>query len=88
MNYLQAVFWDYPEFTNPDAIRQCLQESENPGMRRWLLLRFLEHGRVVDTFKFFPVEVIAEEFPALSLQPYTRKKWGRILDVYAPSTRK
>jgi hypothetical protein len=87
MNYLQAVFWDYPELTNPDTIRQCLQESGNPRRRRWLLQRFLEHGRVVDTLHVFPLEMITQELPALKLRPYTYKKWKRIVEVYAQSSR-
>ena len=37
MNYLNAVFWDYPELTNPDTLRQYLQEVGNQSMHRWLL---------------------------------------------------
>lgn len=82
MNYLQAVFWDYPAFTHPERIRQCLQESGNSKTRRWLLQRFLEHARVVDTLEIFSLESIARELPTLHVQPYTRKKWARILEVY------
>ena len=46
MNYLKAVFWDYPEFTDPDEIRRILLEEGNQRVRHWLLKRFLEHGRV------------------------------------------
>ncbi len=88
MNYLNAVFWDYPELTNPETIRQYLQETDNPGMCHWLLQRFLEYGRVVDTLDFFSIAFIAEELPKLSLQPYTRQKWQRMVEVYAPSSRK
>jgi hypothetical protein len=82
MNYLQAVFWDYPAFTNPEHIRQNLQESGNLTTRRWILQRFLEHARVVDTLDMFSLESIARELPFLRIQPYTRKKWSRILEVY------
>jgi len=85
MNPLWGVFWDYPELTNPEHLRQCLQDAENASLRRWVLHRFLEHGRVVDTFSFFSIEFIALELPKLSLQPYTRKKWKRLVEVYAPS---
>lgn len=88
MNYLNAVFWDYPELTNPDTLRQYLQEVGNQSMHRWLLQRFLEHGRVVDTLRFFPLEMIAQELPGLKLRPYTYKKWKRMVEVYAQSTGK
>ncbi len=86
MNYLQAVFWDYPAFTRPERIRQCLQESGNSTTRRWLLQRFLEHARVVDTLEMFSLDAISHEFPSLQLQPYARKKWARILEVYGHHT--
>ena len=88
MNHLRAVFWDYPEFTDPDTIRRHLEGRGNKRVRRWLLHRFLEHGRVIDTLSFFSLKFIEEEFSNLSLQPYTRKKWRRMLEVYAPSSRK
>jgi hypothetical protein len=87
MNYLNAVFWDYPEFTNPETIRQHLQEG-NQRVRRWILTRFLEHGRVVDTLKFFPLEAISRELSQLKLTPYTYKKWKRIVEVYGHTSGK
>ena len=88
MNYLHAVFWDYPEFTNPETIRRRLQESENQRVRRWMLTRFLEHGRVVDTLAFFPLATIAQELPHLRLTPYTSKKWRRMVEVYGRTERR
>lgn len=88
MNYLQAVFWDYPEFTNPDTIRRYLTEPGNERMYRWILKRFLEHGRVVDTLTFFRLETIAQELPRLRVTPYTNKKWNRILEVYGHASRR
>jgi hypothetical protein len=63
MNYLHAILWDYPEFTNPAHLRQSLQDTTNPGLRHWFLQRFLEHGRVVDTLQFFSIDLIAAELP-------------------------
>lgn len=85
MNYLNAVFWDYPEFTDPDTIRRHLLNQRNQRIRRWILKRFLEHGRVVDTLQFFPIDTISQELAKLNLKPYTYKKWKRITEVYAQS---
>ena len=82
MNYLKAVFWDYPEFTDPDEIRRILLEDGNKRVRRWLLKRFLEHARVVDTLLFFPFETISAELTWLKLSPYSLRKWKRIVEVY------
>ena len=85
MNYLKAVFWDYPEFTDPDEIRRILLKDGNKRVRRWLLKRFLEHARIVDTLRFFPLETISAELPRLKLSPYSLRKWKRILEVYDQS---
>ncbi|MBW1796631.1 MAG: hypothetical protein JRJ38_19820 [Deltaproteobacteria bacterium] len=47
MKYLDAVFWDYPEFTDPVTIRRHLEKRGNQRVRRWLLKRFLEHGPII-----------------------------------------
>lgn len=82
MNYLNAVFWDYPEFTDPDTIRRHLLKQGNQRLRRWLLKRFLEYGRVVDTLLYFPLDTISRELTRLKLTPYTYRKWKRIIEVY------
>ncbi len=82
MNYLNAVFWDYPEFTDPDTIRRNLLKQGNQRLRRWLLKRFLEYGRVVDTLLYFPLDTISQELTRLKLTPYTYRKWKRIIEVY------
>jgi len=82
MNYLNAVFWDYPEFTDPDTIRRHLLKQDNQRLRRWLLKRFLEYGRVVDTLLYFPLDTISQELTRLKLTPYTYRKWKRIIEVY------
>lgn len=85
MNYLKAIFWDNPRFTDPEVIHGYLLKQGNERIRRWMLRRFLEHGRVVDTLQFFDLAAIALELEHLSLKPYTYKKWKRIVEVYDPS---
>jgi hypothetical protein len=50
MNYLKAVFWDYPQFTNARFLLRTLKDNKNKGIYNWISARFLEHGRAVDTF--------------------------------------
>ena len=85
MNYLNAIFWDYPEFIDPDIIRRYLSGQGNLRKRRWILKRFLEYGRVVDTLQFFRLDTISQELAQLNLRPYTYRKWKRITEVYAQS---
>ena len=82
MNYLNAVFWDYPEFTVPDNVRKLLREEGNKKVINWVLQRFLEHGRVVDTLSFFSIQTISNAIPHLRITPYAQKKWKRIIEVY------
>lgn len=82
MNYLNAVFWDYPQFTDERALKTCLNEKAGSTLCHWIMTRFLEHGRVVDTLAYFKLEEIAQSLPRLRLSPYTEKKWKRILQVY------
>ncbi len=84
---LKAAFWDYPQFMEEDALRQAILDGRGSSRFDWFLTRFLEHGRVVDTFKFFTVDEIAEHLPRLKLTPYARKKWERMLEVYGPAAR-
>ncbi len=79
-NLLNAVFWDYPRLTNPDALRRLIMT--NPEKRRWVMKRFLERARVVDTWKFFNMSEIAENISELNLSPYASKKWNRMIEVY------
>ena len=51
-------------------------------MRNWILSRFLEYGRVIDTFKFFNISEISSEINKLRLRDFTRKKWIRMIEVY------
>ena len=88
MNYLKAVFWDYPQFTNKDNLWKYLQEHKNSSVYLWILKRFLEYGRVVDTISYFKIDEISKQLPELNLTPYTCKKWKRISEVYDVSHRK
>jgi len=82
MNYLKAAFWDYPQFTEEVTIRSYLQERKGSTLYFWLMSRFLEYARVVDTMKFFTIGEIAAQLPHLKLRPYTRKKWTRMVEIY------
>lgn len=83
MNFLKTVFWDYPQLTERDSLRTFIRENRNSEeIYSWLLMRFLEFGRVVDAFEYFPIREISNQLPKLKLSPYTRKKWKRIIEVY------
>jgi hypothetical protein len=82
MNYLKAVFWDYPTFTEEKCLRDYLQQSQGKAARQWIMSRFLEHGRVIDTLQYFTIHEIKENLPALKLSKYIRLKWSRIIEVY------
>jgi hypothetical protein len=82
MNYLKAVFWDYPELTNEEALASLLKEKVNSNLYLWIIRRMFEYGRVVDTFKFFKIDEIAKYLTKLQLRPYTLKKWERLIEVY------
>jgi prevent-host-death family protein len=85
-NPLKAVFWDYPELTEEKGVREYVEvarRSPDHGALDWVLTRFLERGRVVDARKYFDWAEIRSALPHLRLTPYARKKWARMLDVYA-----
>lgn len=86
MNALKAVFWDYPALTSPSGLTSFLDgHKARPRVYRWLLSRFLEHGRAVDALSYFSVREISDALPGLRLSAYSRKKWRRILEVYGHS---
>jgi hypothetical protein len=86
MNTLKAVFWDYPALTAPADLKIFMENhKDRPRIYRWVLRRFLEHGRAVDTLGYFSVQEIADALPGLRLSPYSRKKWQRIVEVYGHS---
>lgn len=86
-NPLKAVFWDYPELTEKEAVREYAENARRSPDREawdWILTRFLERGRVVDVRNFFDWPEIRSALPHLQLTPFARKKWARMLDVYDP----
>ena len=85
---LQAVFWDYPEYQDKEYLIQCLTHNCDEKKKNWFLQRFLENGRVVDTFKFFSLELITKQLPKLRLSDYNLKKWNRLIEIYNTSKRK
>jgi hypothetical protein len=76
MNCLKAIFWDYPELTDPDEIRRILMDERSQRVRRWLLKRFLEHGRVMDTLLFFRLDTISNDLDLFSLQQVNLSELG------------
>ncbi len=82
-NFLKAVFWDYPEFTDEKSLAKLIPgEFENIDLRRWFLYRFLENGRVIDTVKYFSLKEIEENLKFLKLSDYALEKWNWILKTY------
>jgi hypothetical protein len=84
---LEAVFWDYPQFLNKEYVASYLRENRQSEAYNWVMMRFLEHGRVVDTFEFFDISDIAARLPMLNLSEYSAKKWRRLVEVYAHAER-
>jgi len=85
MNTLKSVFWEYPELTDEQHLRQVLEENRTREDRRmylWILRRFLEYGRAADTFRFFSNEEIAASLNILRLSAYSSAKWHRLMEVY------
>ena len=82
MNYLKAVFWDYPELADKDGLEARLSKEAASDAYYWIMTRFLEYGRVVDTLHYFKIEEIAQSLMKLRLTPYTSRKWKRLIEVY------
>ncbi len=82
MNYLKAVFWDYPQFTEKEALKALIEEKKSTPLYFWIMQRFLEFGRAVDALDFFKIEEIAKHLPQLKLTPYSLRKWKRFAQVY------
>lgn len=80
---LEAVFWDYPQFLDENYLREFMQQHKNAEIYFWLMYRFLEHARVVDTLHFFKIQEIADNINKLKLTDYARKKWNRMIEVYS-----
>jgi hypothetical protein len=88
MNSLKAVFWDYPQFTDKENLQKFIIENKGKDSYYWILKRFIEYGRVIDTFAYFKMEEIAQKLPKLNLTPYAIKKWNRMIEVYGKPDRK
>jgi len=87
-DFLKAVFWDYPDFANEQRIKEIVRSGWEDAIYRWVLKRFMEYGRVVDTFKFFSVNEIARALEDLPLSPYAKEKWHRMIEIYGRSNRR
>jgi hypothetical protein len=79
---LQAIFWDYPRFTDENYLIQFLKNNRDEKKYIWILQRFLEYGRVIDTLKIFSIEEITSYLQKLKLTEYSLKKWQRLIEVY------
>ena len=82
MNYLKAVFWDYPQFSDEENLKNFLKQKLEQSLYLWIISRFLEHGRVVDTLQFFTINEIKDNLPKLKLSDYTLVKWKRMIELY------
>jgi hypothetical protein len=88
MNTLKSVFWEYPELAVEQHLRELLQKCRaTPDWKLylWIMRRFLENGRVVDTFKFFSIDEILANLDNLRLSEYSARKWHRLGEVYRAS---
>ena len=79
---LMAVFWDYAKFREEKYLRQFLKDKKGKSAYYWIMNRFLEYGRVVDTFSFFDIKEISENLFKLMLSSQSLKKWKRMIEVY------
>lgn len=79
---LAAVFWDYPEFNDETYLRQYLREKRGKSGYYWAMGRFLEYGRVIDTFALFDLHEIMGSLSQLKLSAPASKKWKRLIEVY------
>jgi hypothetical protein len=84
---LMAVFWDLPKFRDENYLRIFLEEQKGKVPYYWAMTRFLEHGRVVDTFELFDIKEISENLPKLKLSPHALKKWKRMIEVYLANSK-
>jgi hypothetical protein len=79
---LKRVFWDYDDFQDENKLLQFLKENKhNKFVYLWIMSRFLEYGRVVDTLKIFSLEEIRENIDKLKISERSKKKWKRILEL-------
>ncbi len=85
---LQAVFWDYPQFLDENNLASIIHTEKDSDIYRWIMNRFLEHGRVVDVLKFFTIQEISQNLDKLKLTDYATQKWKRLIEVYGTAKRK
>jgi hypothetical protein len=79
---LKRVFWDYYEFQDENKLLKFLKENKhNESVYLWIMSRFLEYGRVVDTLKIFSLEEIEKNIDKLKISGRSKKKWKRILEL-------
>jgi hypothetical protein len=79
---LKRVFWDYDEFQDENKLLKFLKENKNnESVYLWIMSRFLEYGRVVDTLKIFSLEEIEKNIDKLKISGRSKKKWKRILEL-------
>jgi len=72
---LKRVFWDYDEFQDENKLLQFLKENKhNESVYLWIMSRFLEYGRVVDTIKIFSLEEIKENIDKVKISERSKKK--------------
>ena len=82
INTLKAIFWDYPQFTVQIQLVAYLKNNLSVKARRWILSRFIEYGRVVDTLTYFKLDEIKANLSILKITPYARNKWQRLIEIY------
>jgi hypothetical protein len=89
MNHLEAVFWDYPQLKNEKNLQKFIKKNKkSKKIYTWVLKRFLENARVVDTLEYFSLQEISDILSEIRLSPYSKKKWKRIIEVYGKTQRK
>jgi hypothetical protein len=79
---LNAVFWDLPKFKDENYLRKFLKEQKGKVPYYWAMKRFLQYGRIVDTFDFFDIKEISENLDKFQLTEYTLKMWKRMGEVF------
>ena len=85
INYLKAVFWDYPELCDRKVVEKRLEQARKKNDREtleWIMARFLERGRFKDTASFFRPEEIKDHLEVLKISSRAKKRWQRFLEVY------
>ena len=65
-----------------ESLKNYLKQKQKKSLHMWIMSRFLEHGRVVDTLKYFTINEIAESLPELKISSYTLIKWKRMIELY------